>query len=379
MVTDSTLRAECAGCHVALADAIKEGVACPSCGSRQRKYYLNVERKPPTSFVSRLLRGLRRLLVRGRSSPTGRRSGVGGNALAPAVTSGITRSAYQRLESEAALIADSRTFSYKPAEVCIYCGSTNENLSNEHIIPYGLNGDLVLPEASCARCASLTSQLERTILRGELRHIRAALGLRTRRPQDRLATYPLTVVTERGRMQIHAPIEDHPVILPTPVFLPPAFLDRREYTSGVQCVGVRTIKWGPDPEEVAKRYGARQLSISVDTKPAEFARMLAKIGYCYAVAELGRPAFEDVFVLPAIFGRTGDIGRWVGAGPETLAIPAGALHYLQLDVVAPSDPASSASLAIVHVKLFANSPTPVYSVIVGTARTTTQNGPTSLS
>jgi hypothetical protein len=180
-----------------------------------------------------------------------------------------------------------------------------------------------------------------------------------------LKTYPLTLVTEHGEKRIDAPIEDHPILLPAPIFLPPAFLDNRQYTSGIQCVGVRGIKWGPDPEDVLKKYDAKQMSVSVDTQPADFARMLGKIAYSYAAAELGRTAFQDVFILPAIMGTGDDVGKWVGGGPDTLPIPDGALHYLQLDATPSLN--NSNALVVVHIKLFANSPTPVYSVVVGSA------------
>ena len=39
---------------------------------------------------------------------------------------------------------------------CIYCGTTEGKLSEEHITPYGLGGLLVLQEASCERCARIT-------------------------------------------------------------------------------------------------------------------------------------------------------------------------------------------------------------------------------
>jgi hypothetical protein len=225
---------------------------------------------------------------------------------------------------------------------------------------------MVLPRASCKRCSDITSELERSILRGELQHLRAKLRLRTRRPQETIRTYPLTIITDAGAEEIQVPIEEVPIVLPAPIFLPPAFLDSRDYTSGIQVVGARGIKWGPDPEEVGKLHKAKQVSISVQTRPAEFARMLAKIAYSYSVAELGRAAFNAVFVVPAILGGRGDVGRWVGSGPDSLRIPTGALHYLQLDIVLNSGLAANEVLAIVHIKLFAESPTPVYSVVVGT-------------
>lgn len=41
---------------------------------------------------------------------------------------------------------------FLPVGYCIYCGSTDE-LGDEHIVPYGLSGDAVIPKGSCAVCA----------------------------------------------------------------------------------------------------------------------------------------------------------------------------------------------------------------------------------
>jgi hypothetical protein len=49
---------------------------------------------------------------------------------------------------------------YSPAGFCIYCGSQAGPLSDEHIIPYSLNGNWILPEASCANCAKVTQKFE---------------------------------------------------------------------------------------------------------------------------------------------------------------------------------------------------------------------------
>src|ERR1035438_6485645 len=48
---------------------------------------------------------------------------------------------------------------------CIYCGTTEGRLSDEHVTPYGLSGRLVLVDASCDRHAKVTSALEKRILR----------------------------------------------------------------------------------------------------------------------------------------------------------------------------------------------------------------------
>ena len=75
---------------------------------------------------------------------------------------------------------------------CIYCGATGK-LTDEHIIPYGLGGRWVLPDAACARCARITGIFERTCLRTMFGPLRMHFDLPTRRPKARPRTMPLKV------------------------------------------------------------------------------------------------------------------------------------------------------------------------------------------
>jgi HNH endonuclease len=53
---------------------------------------------------------------------------------------------------------------YPPLWRCMYCGDENrENLTDEHIIPFGLlpkGGDWFLPKSSCLACAEFTKKFE---------------------------------------------------------------------------------------------------------------------------------------------------------------------------------------------------------------------------
>ena len=53
---------------------------------------------------------------------------------------------------------------------CIYCLADSVPLSREHIVPYALNGELVLPKAESARpCHRITGyELERNVLEEHL-------------------------------------------------------------------------------------------------------------------------------------------------------------------------------------------------------------------
>jgi hypothetical protein len=56
---------------------------------------------------------------------------------------------------------------YAPAGFCIYCGARGPSvaLGQEHIVPKGLGGTLILPDASCRDCEKITGAIEQQCLR----------------------------------------------------------------------------------------------------------------------------------------------------------------------------------------------------------------------
>jgi hypothetical protein len=89
----------------------------------------------------------------------------------------------------------------------------------------------------------------------------------------------------------------------------------------------------------------------------QFARMLAKIAHAFAYSQrlLTRP--EESAVVPAILGRSNDVGRWVGTASKPLSGYAGTLHRLA------AAQGNDGSL-IVESQLFADSETPTYEVVL---------------
>ena len=102
------------------------------------------------------------------------------------------------------------TQKYGPVGHCIYCRSTDQ-LSNEHIVPPALNGNLELLKASCEECRKITSKFETRVLLGPMRVVRAIRNLRTRNPKKRPTTGTVTIVRDGIEEDVDLPLAEFPV------------------------------------------------------------------------------------------------------------------------------------------------------------------------
>jgi hypothetical protein len=250
---------------------------------------------------------------------------------------------------------------YKPVCVCIYCGS-KDNLTDEHIIPLGLNGNIVLPKASCPKCNAITASFKRSVLRGDMRHVRAALGFKTRRPQDMPKTLPLFITVNGQERTVQVPAAESLVVLPFPMFRMPGFVEGRTPKAGIDINGFVNVHFGADSQMLMTRYHAEKVGVVVRVDSMALARMLAKIAYCTVVGELGYAALSENFVLSAIRGESDDLGTWVGSGQDaTPPTPPNVQHSAIYSIYEKQ----GQRVLIVLIKLFSNSPAPAYAVVIG--------------
>jgi len=254
---------------------------------------------------------------------------------------------------------------YPPVGHCIYCRAT-DNLSREHIIPFGIKGNAVLPAASCARCRNITASFEREVLRGSMRAVRLRLKLQSRKKHEGAPLTERLRFTRNGVSEtIDLPIERFPIRLPFLKFSPPRFLTVGE-NSGLNITGVATISFGPRPEIVGKELGAQELVLqSHRDSPVSFARMIAKIGYAmaYALGEIDRLEGPSL-VIPSILGDVDDIGQWVGTLTGPIRKYPALLHRVEIH------PDRDRRVLVAEVQLFSNSETPTYQVILGHLKST---------
>lgn len=243
---------------------------------------------------------------------------------------------------------------------CIYCHTRRERLYEEHIVPYGLNGPWKLLRASCQRCGGITSGFERAVLKTTFDTMRIALNFPSRRKSERPQHLPLRIERENKQEVVYVPVKDYPAVIGMPHFEPPAHLDGRG-DERLRLVGMSGIQiGGPSIVDVGRKLSAQSVFTDVKFEPVgAFARMLAKIAYGFAVvaARCDFGLFEEVYVLPAILGKSEDVGRWVGGSTDDQLIAMNDLHHLKLGLVDGE--------ILVYVKLFAQYGAPEYVVVVG--------------
>lgn len=249
---------------------------------------------------------------------------------------------------------------YRPVGYCIYCGG-QDDLTREHIVPFGLSGTAVLPDASCRHCASITGEFEGRVLRGPMRDVRKLRALQSR---SKHAEAPndaeLTLMKDGDTIVMRVPIAEYPIILSFPTFSIPRYLIGLEEI-GISIKGIASVRFGPSPEDVIKRFEAQKLTLKAGTyEPVAFARMLAKIAYCFAFSKDSLQKLDGpCLVLPAILGKKDDIGQWVGTIDGPIRKFPELLHRLELHEDREK------GLLIAEIQLFADSETPSYGVILG--------------
>lgn len=250
---------------------------------------------------------------------------------------------------------------YAAVGSCIYCGSSDD-LRKEHIIPLGLGGNWILPKASCKSCGTTTGKFEQFCLRPMLGPLRIRMKLPTRRPNERPSNIEIEFIDKKGaRKHKNFSVENIPALCMGYRWPAPGLL--RNISSSDQFEGnlvVRTfndeLKPHLDPDGTRMKLG----SINI----AAFARMLAKIGHSYAIAELGLNGFSPM--LPdLILGKSTDLPYLVGgdASSSPLTEFEQELHsvYLQNCI------SNGVIYILASIRLFSFLGMPRYHVVVGKA------------
>ena len=189
---------------------------------------------------------------------------------------------------------------YDPVGRCIYCGSDggSEGLTDEHIVPLSLGGDAVLRKASCRRCATITSQTELYLGRSIFHELRSHVGAPSRR---RTLPTSLSANISVGDQEITREFlaADQPFALMLPIWDWPGIMRQVQPSAEFPVYNVRAYNFMPStlretlglPEDAPDPL-VHVASGSIDN--VRFARAIAKIAYCGAVAKYGAGGFRPL-------------------------------------------------------------------------------------
>jgi hypothetical protein len=243
---------------------------------------------------------------------------------------------------------------------CIYCGSKDQKLGEEHIIPLALGGNAILPEASCSNCSDITGRIvEGTVLDamwGTYGAARLRFNLPTRRPKRRPKTWTYKVTKKDGTTHnIQIPASDIPIAL-IGITTEPA---KPDILSGVEpsdrFTGTEWVKYNVD--EMRKFAEDGDLVEIGKLNPFVLARMIAKIAHAMAWADYRnefRPLLPDV-----ILGKSPNIFHFVG-GSASPTEDTQAVHNLQIRWLE-----GETDYLVAYVRLFCAFGTPDYMVVIG--------------
>jgi hypothetical protein len=204
------------------------------------------------------------------------------------------------------------------------------NLSKEHIIAFGLGSNLVLHSASCEGCRAATSKVEDFVLRRYVCALRSFLSLPSRKPHLRPDGYKLTLRRAGRKWTQKVTLDKHPGVIRFVMFDPPGKIAGRpalQETFNVRLIDAQIF---PDMAQRLARLGADAAEDRVTMNAMMLARMLAKIGHAFAVAELGFDAFDATYVTHLVRAEASDWNYWVGGFDSGKDIQSSKLHELKL-------------------------------------------------
>ena len=249
----------------------------------------------------------------------------------------------------------------KPVGQCIYCGETN-GLSDEHIIPLGLRGTLILPKSSCKQCADLTSAIEGRVLRGFMQSARLVANFPSRRKKSRPKVLRTRLITEHDNVvEQDIPVDEAAALLTLPILAPASMLSGQAPTYGVKFAGAETIHFGKKIDTLLHERDAAAMEINTQVHLSDFVKMLAKIAYGYCVATNGLFPRDQSPLLPLLRGEADDGSCWIGSSDYKLQIEsAGNTHVLGGYLLRRAD---NVETTVIRVKLFADAGATGYEVI----------------
>lgn len=248
----------------------------------------------------------------------------------------------------------------RPVGKCIYCGDTEGKLSDEHIVPFALNGNLILPKASCKECANVTKKIEQVVARDMYGPLRVKKGFQTRRKKERPKQFHVTVYNLEGEgEQVALSVEDYPTLYPA-VSLPiPGILTGAPLSEGNPEMKFHVKADEAELVKTISAFKGKNVQVKSMLAWGEFCRLLAKIAHCYLIAIFGEQGYTP-FLPDIILGRSSYLSHYVGGVPIELGLDTPASD-LAISLVKDG----GTRYIVVFIQLLGRGRLPLYQVVSG--------------
>ena len=254
---------------------------------------------------------------------------------------------------------------------CIYCkvSAAETVLTNEHIIPDGLGGDLIFQEASCLPCAKIIAVFERQLILKNFGQLRTFLDIRSSKRRG----------TNKSARSTHWQTETPEDLVTDPMLHPVdgnmvamAALDLTGKRASIltnEDLGIDLPRFGEFYINNRDKWPkGRALTIQPLVGGTDL--FFAKIAHGFATSRLRKMAFEPYLSQYIIHDGWEQNSHLIGSVPRS-AIRRGYLHKLRIrfknrecNPIA-GGPLTPRTLVVVEIELFANFSLPLVEVVAG--------------
>lgn len=256
---------------------------------------------------------------------------------------------------------------FPPVGTCIYCGAPGTR--EEHVIPYALGGNVVLPNASCPACEAITSYVDGVLGRGIFGAMKSSLKIQKRKRKSEQVV-SIVFETESGQETRTIPISDAPPFLLLQCFDGPGALEGRPPSPAV-CKD--NWVWVSDKfrqySDNLRKPGDKKWTLAFQFNTDVFIRGLAKIAHGFATAHFGFGTFKP-FLPNLILGKDKNSGFLVGGwapATEPAQLPQGRIEAVghELSFMQFGDDVTGHRLLVASVRLFPFTGAPTYCAVLG--------------
>lgn len=242
---------------------------------------------------------------------------------------------------------------------CIYCGDSTTKLTKEHIVPESLGGVHIIKEASCYACNKITSGFERNIAQGLWGDARQSFNAPTKHSKKRKSHVETSIVG--GSIKIEVSNIEYPAGFVFYRMGAPGILQGLHEDIDISLLWtIDVVDDNKRREDFFKKYGSYP-TLKFKHVPQDFGQMLLKIGYGHILTVLEIEEFNPI-CLPYILGEKKNISYLVGEQTKNIAPDLNLGYSLHAKGFIISE---NRLLLIAMVRLYANTHSPEYEVVVG--------------